>query len=184
MRFYTRSGDDGLTSLIGGEQVPKSDIRVEMNGTLDEINSIIGVARNICKRKETQEILLRIQQDLSIIMGEIASTGGLAKSKEGIDSSTIDWVEEQIEHYSAQVEPSDGFIIPGDSLPSAVLDVVRTFVRRAERQVVILKQSGYLRNEFLLKYLNRLSSLCYVIELHEIQRLKTQFNCSGSENSM
>lgn len=172
MRYYTRSGDEGFTSLLGGEHVSKNDIRIEANGTIDEINAIIGVARNICKKKEIQEILLRIQHDLSIIMGEIASTGELVGSKEVIDSSRIDWLEEQIGFFSTRVESPDGFIIPGDSLPSAVLDVVRTSVRRAERQVVILKHSGYLGNEFLLKYLNRLSSLCFVMELQEIQRLR------------
>ena len=170
MRFYTRSGDDGFTTLPGGEQVSKNDIRVETNGTIDEINAIVGVARNVCKTEEIQETLLRIQHDLSIIMGEIASSGDPAESNNVIDLSRIEWLEEQIEFYSIQVESPEGFIIPGDSLPSAFLDVVRTFVRRAERQVVILKQSGYLKNELLLNYLNRLSSLCFVLELHEIQQ--------------
>ena len=166
---YTRSGDDGLTNLLGAGQIPKHDIRIETMGSIDEANAILGVARSICASTEVKDILYRIQQDLSIVMGEIASSKSEIKQDKMIDSSRIDWLEMKIEEFSRQVNPPEGFIIPGDSFSGAMLDLARTAVRRAERQLVRLKDSGYLGNEFLLKYINRLSSLCFVLELSEDQ---------------
>ena len=163
--YYTRSGDDGTTGLLGNQRVRKDDPRLDAVGTIDEANAAIGLGRAFCPYPGVQKTLTTIQGDLYHMMAEVAATPENAPRFRKIDHGRIAWLEEQIEAYGSQFEMPKAFIAPGGSPGAAVLDLARTIVRRAERRVSQLDQAGALENEALLRYLNRLSSLCFILEL-------------------
>jgi cob(I)alamin adenosyltransferase len=163
--YYTRSGDDGTTGLLGNQRVRKDDPRLEAVGTIDEANAAIGLGRAFCPYPALQETLIAIQGDLYHLMAEVAATPENASRFRKIDSGRVVWLEEQIEAYGSQFEMPKAFIVPGGSPGAAVLDLARTIVRRAERRISQLNQAGSLENDALLRYLNRLSSLCFILEL-------------------
>jgi len=168
-QFYTRKGDDGYTGLLGDERVSKSDPRPEAIGSIDEANAAIGWARAHCRSSRSREILLSIQRDLYNLMAEISATPENAERFRTIDTHKVNWLEEQTDILSESVDIPKEFITPGDSLGGAALDLARTVVRRAERRVAQLWHTQEIKNPEVLKYLNRLSSLCFVLELFEIQ---------------
>lgn len=168
-KFYTRTGDDGTTGLLGEGRTRKDAPRLEAVGTLDEANAALGVARSICKASLSPEILFPVQRDLYSLMAEVAATPENAARFRSIDAERVSWLEEQITALEAQVEPTNEFIVPGDTPAGASLDLARTVVRRAERRVTGLYLDGEIENSELLRYLNRLSSLCFVLELLENQ---------------
>jgi cob(I)alamin adenosyltransferase len=167
--FYTRTGDDGTTGLLGEGRVPKSHPRTEAVGTVDEATAALGLARALCQTQETAELLLKIQRDLYALMAEIAATPPSAARFRAIDSQSVAWLEAQTDRLAPQVNMPSEFILPGDSAAGAALSLARTVVRRAERRVVQLVHDQELDNRELMRYLNRLSSLCFVLELWENQ---------------
>lgn len=168
-KFYTSRGDDGTTGILGGGRVPKDDPRPEAIGAIDEANAALGVARAVCQTIESAGIILTIQRDLYGLMGEVAATRDNAEKFRVIDAARVKWLEAQIETLSESIAPQREFIVPGDTSTGAALDLARTITRRAERRLVTLWQSNEIENCQLLRYLNRLSSLCFVLELHENQ---------------
>lgn len=168
-KFYTQIGDDGYTNLLGEGRAAKHAPRLEAIGDLDEATAALGVARAVCKLPITAELLLVIQRDLYHLMAEVAATPENAARFRKISPERVVWLEEQTDSVSAQVTMPAEFIIPGDSLPGALLSLARTIVRRAERRVAKLLHTGELENSQLLRYLNRLSSLCFTLELFENQ---------------
>lgn len=168
-RFYTRTGDDGYTGLLGEGRVPKYHPRTEAVGTLDEATAALGMARAACQVGETAAMLLAAQRDLYHLMAEVSATPENAARFRAIDAARVAWLEEQTDAVSERVEMPREFIVPGDSSAGAALALARTIVRRAERQVAQLLHSGEIENVELLRYLNRLSSLCFVLELLENQ---------------
>ncbi len=166
-RFYTRNGDDGYTGLLGEGRYPKSDDRLEAVGAVDEAGAALGVARATSRSPRTAEILLAAQRDLYLMMAEVAATPENAARFRQIDPARVSWLEEQADAISEVVAIPREFIIPGDTPSGAVLDLARTVVRRAERRVTRLALDGVLENREILRYLNRLSSLCFVLELFE-----------------
>jgi cob(I)alamin adenosyltransferase len=173
-RFYTRTGDDGTTGLLGEGRARKDAPRLEAVGTLDEANAALGLARSICQAPQSPELLLTAQRDLYNLMAEVAATPENADKFRMIDASRVDWLETQIKTLEQTVQPTNEFIVPGDCLSGAALDLARTVVRRAERRITSLHLAGELENSDLLPYLNRLSSLCFVLELLENQHLGKQ----------
>ena len=167
--FYTRKGDDGYTGLLKEGRVPKNHPIPEAVGALDEASAALGLARVACRGKTSARIILTIQRDLYSIMAEIAASPEHAAQFRQINASRVGWLEEQVELLSAQVTLPKDFIVPGDSPAGAALALARTIVRRAERQVAGLVLSKIVENLELLSYLNRLSSLCFVMELSENQ---------------
>lgn len=167
--FYTRRGDDGSTGLLGAGRVSKADVRIEALGTLDELTAVLGVVRASIQNSETRNILLQVQRDLYAIMAEIGATPENAARFRLLGNMQVTWLEAQIAQITEQVIVPKDFIIPGDTLPSAVMDLARTVTRRAERRLVELAEKEGLENIEIERYLNRLSSLCYVLELNEIQ---------------
>jgi cob(I)alamin adenosyltransferase len=165
--FYTRSGDKGYTSVIGKGRYPKFDPKLEAVGTLDEVTAVLGLARSMCQSLRSKEILLRVQRDLYSIMTEVATTTEEASKIKLFDAGHVTWLEEQIDSLTQEVKLPKGLIVPGDSPAGAFLDLARTIVRRAERRLVELFQLEGLPNPELLKYINRLSSLCFILELFE-----------------
>jgi cob(I)alamin adenosyltransferase len=167
--FYTRTGDDGFTGLLGEGRVPKSHPRPEALGTIDEATAALGLARALCQTQETAELLVKIQRDLYSLMAEIAATPQNADRFRAIDSQNVAWLEEQTDRLTSLVEMPGEFILPGDSTAGAALSLARTVVRRAERRIVQLVHDQELENRELVRYLNRLSSLCFLLELWENQ---------------
>lgn len=169
MSFYTSKGDDGTTGLLGEGRVPKYHDRMEALGALDEASAALGLARAQCAAPQTLSILLEAQRDLYKLMAEVAATPENAQRFHFIDESRVAWVEAQTDELSKIVEMPKEFILPGDTLGGAALSLARAIIRRAERRVVVLFDDGEVPNADLQRYLNRLSSLCFVLELLENQ---------------
>lgn len=168
-KFYTQTGDDGYTGLLGEGRIPKHDARLEALGDLDEASAALGIARAGCMTPGLCEMLITIQRDLYNLMSEISATPENAPRFRKIDSERVAWLENEADALSEQVKLPSGFILPGDSTGGAVLALARTIVRRAERHVAKLLHTGQIENLQLLRYLNRLSSLLFVLELWENQ---------------
>jgi len=167
--FFTRSGDDGTTGILGEGRLPKNDLRLEVLGTIDEATAVLGIARAACRVAEAADWLIQVQRDLYAVMGEVAATRENAARFRKMDAGRVAWLEERVESISKLVQIPEEFILPGDTFPGAALDLGRTVVRRAERRLVELAQKGELDNPALLQYMNRLSSFCFVLELLENQ---------------
>ena len=169
MTFYTAKGDDGTTGLLGDGRVPKYHVRMEAIGALDEASAAIGLARAQCSAPPTTPILLEAQRDLYKLMAEVAATPENAQRFHFINEKRVKWLEKQTNELSTVVEMPKEFILPGDTLGGATLSMARAIVRRAERCVVNLFDDEVVINPDLQRYLNRLSSLCFVLELLENQ---------------
>jgi len=167
--FFTREGDEGFSGLLGKGRVPKFDLRMEALGALDEANSALGLSRAICASPETKELILQIQRDLYHLMAETAAAPENAEKFHGIDGKRVEFLEEKTDSLGKTVVLPKEFIVPGDSLANSAVDLARTNVRRAERRVAELLLNELIVNADLLRYLNRLSSLLFVLELIENQ---------------
>jgi cob(I)alamin adenosyltransferase len=168
-RFYTQTGDDGYTGLLGEGQTAKYDPRLEAVGTIDEASAALGIARAICQATHTAPLLLTVQRNLYNLMAEVAATPENAARFRVIEAKQVEWLEKQIDDLSELVILPKEFIVPGDSQAGAAMALARTIIRRAERRVAFLIHTNELENGELLRYLNRLSSLCFVLELLENQ---------------
>lgn len=168
-RYFTAEGDDGATALLGRTKALKCSQRIEAVGAVDEASAWLGMVR-VRVSDEISTLILQVQRHLYGLMAELAAEPENASLFRSIGIEQVDWLETKIEEVSAELEPLKEFIIPGDSATSAVMDVARTVVRRAERHCSALHHVEPLENKYLLAYLNRLSSLCYVLELDEIRR--------------
>jgi cob(I)alamin adenosyltransferase len=166
-KFYTTTGDDGYSSLLGEGRVPKWHPRLEVVGDIDETTSSLGFARAMCQSQEARSVILNVQRELYQMMAEVAATPENAKRFRTIGESNVKWLEEETDKLSSKMKIPDEFIISGDSPAGAALAVARTIVRRAERGLAKLYLEGEIENNYLLRYLNRLSSLCFVLELVE-----------------
>lgn len=159
MKIYTKTGDKGTTSLVGGSRTEKSDIRVWCYGTIDETNSALGMARSHIADKEIRDIILKIQKTLFELGAELASVG-TDNYKERIKEEDINFLENTIDKMESLKPDINGFIVPGGTEESSYLDIARTDARRAERYMTELI-SKYDISEKLLKYVNRLSDAIY-----------------------
>jgi cob(I)alamin adenosyltransferase len=160
--FYTRLGDEGFTDLLGG-RVPKYDPRPETYGTLDEATSCIGYARAVALSERTRSILIEVQRDLYLMMAELAFSPEMQQQRYHITQEHIDRIEAETDRLEADVPLPPHFILPGDSQSGAMLDIARTVIRRAERLAVRLAHDGLIDNGQILAYLNRLSSLLFIL---------------------
>ena len=167
--FFTRSGDDGKTSLLGEGRVSKFHPRIETLGTLDEASAALGFARAICEDAGINEMVIEIQRDLYDIMSEIAAIPENRMQFQKMSAERISWLESRIEHYAKITENPKEFIVPGSTKSGAVFSLARTIIRRAERRLAELQENDPNNNPLLIKYINRLSSFCFVLELHETQ---------------
>jgi cob(I)alamin adenosyltransferase len=165
--FYTRTGDEGTTGLLGEGRVSKFDARIEALGAVDEATAALGLARASVQLPQTATLLLEVQRDLYKLMAEVSATPENATRFRAIDESRVNWLEAQTDALEVTLEMPREFIVPGDRPSSAALALARTIVRRAERRVVALFEAGQLENLQLLAYLNRLSSLVFMLELAE-----------------
>ena len=169
MPLYTRKGDDGTTGLLGEDRVSKDHPRIETLGALDEASAALGLARASCQASQTPPVLREVQRDLYRLMAEVAATPDNADRFKGIDAGRVSWLEEQADAIQVLVSIPKEFILPGDTPSGAALSLARAVVRRAERRLTELSTLEELGNPDLLRYMNRLSSLCFVLELLENQ---------------
>jgi cob(I)alamin adenosyltransferase len=163
-KYFTGKGDDGYTGLLGKERVPKYHPRPETYGLIDEASASLGLARSLVD-DEIGEVLKTVQRDLYAIMSEVAATSDHAAEFQGLEQERVQWIEGEIDRYADQIHIPRDFVIFGDSMAEAALDVARTQVRHAERAVARLQHEGELDNQLVLIYLNRLSSLCFVLAM-------------------
>jgi cob(I)alamin adenosyltransferase len=162
MRIYTAKGDAGATDLLG-ERVGKDDPRIDLLGALDESTSALGLARAHATIAAWQEFLIQAQRDLYQIMAELAFVDELRPDAYRLPADRVAWLEASIATVEATVTLPPQFVLPGDTVPGAALDVARTVVRRAERLAVALDRDGKMPNPEILRYLNRLSTLLFIV---------------------
>lgn len=171
MKIYTRGGDKGRTGIHGGERVDKDDIRIEANGTLDELNAGIGVVRALLPEEhEWQDLLGKIQREMMVIMSLVATPSALReRNPNALSEDLVSFCEEQIDRLSGLMEENGYFILPGGSLVSAHLQLIRTVARRAERRLWTLhRQDPVLPS--VLQFINRLSDLFFIMARYEMFR--------------
>jgi cob(I)alamin adenosyltransferase len=161
MKVYTKTGDKGTTSLYDGTRVSKESIRVESYGTIDELNSALGLAKNYIEEEEIKKLVAKLQRSLFDVAGELA-TSDFTKFKTRVTDKDILFLESQIDHFTSIMDQENCFILPGSNLSSGHLHVARTICRRAERRMLTLKANEPV-SETVLKYVNRLSDLIYSI---------------------
>jgi cob(I)alamin adenosyltransferase len=162
MKIYTKTGDKGLTSLFGGKRVSKADIRIEAYGTVDELNSFIGLLIEYVNFPDVKELLRQIQSRL-FDCGAILATDpdkNIVASK--IDNEDIVLLERTIDEYNTELEVLKSFILPGGSNSIAKAHVCRTVTRRAERRVIALANHATVPENIII-YLNRLSDYFFVL---------------------
>lgn len=172
--FYTGKGDSGYTGVLGEGRLPKSHPRIEAIGAIDEATAAVGFARSQAVTDGLGQILVTIQRDLYHVMAEVAATPETALKFRFIDATRVAWLEAQIAEFDSQVVMPKDFILPGDTCSSAAFALARTIVRRAERRVTELFHAQLIENGELLRYLNRLSSFCFMLELVENQNAGIQ----------
>jgi cob(I)alamin adenosyltransferase len=165
---FSKKGDRGLTSLMGGQRVPKSDPRPDTYGTLDEASSALGVARAGSTRPQTKKIIFAVQKDLLLLGAELATVADdLKKYPYQITSQHVERLEKFIEDLQGDVQLKKEFIFPGGTIGSAAIDLARAIVRRAERKAVRLFQEKIITNGEILRFLNRLADLLFTLARYE-----------------
>lgn len=170
-KIYTRTGDEGMTGIHGGERVPKDDIRIEANGCLDELNTLLGIIRSMLpETDEWQEKLYFIQYSMMIVMSHVATPSAIRDSNpnelpQGLDKFCEDWMDVMM----SQLEDNGYFILPGGTPLAAQLQNARAVARRAERRLWTLNRTDEVPGE-ILRFINRLSDLLFVMARFEMQR--------------
>ena len=164
-KLFSRAGDDGSTGYLGEGRLPKEDIRFEAIGTLDEVSAHCGLVRALINRPAEQAMIKQVQTDLYHIMAEAASDTENAPKFRVIGADQVAWLEKQAERIAENVKMPSGFILPGETVLNAQVAVTRTVIRRAERCMTAMFHQGMLDNKYLLQYLNRLSSLFFILQV-------------------
>lgn len=159
MSISTKTGDKGQTSLFSGEKVWKNELRVESYGTIDELNSFLGEAKNYVNSKEIIIIIEEIQKTLFRLGAELASKGKIFAN--AIETKDVDKLTELVHSFEKEIKLTS-FTVPGKNISSAKLDICRTIARRAERKIIALHNDENISEE-LLKYINRLSDLLFIM---------------------
>mgnify|MGYP003642065495 FL=1 len=174
MKIYTKGGDQGETSLIGGARVLKNHSRIEAYGTIDELNAIIGIVRDSSQNASADEQLEAVQNILFSIGSALAAADGHKMQLPDFEETAIEDLEKAIDQMNEELEPLRNFILPGGDLASSYCHLARTVCRRAERKVVAMQQELLVEPK-IVKYLNRLSDYFFTLG-----RFYTKLN-SGKE---
>ncbi|MDP9353409.1 MAG: cob(I)yrinic acid a,c-diamide adenosyltransferase [Chloroflexota bacterium] len=170
-KVSTKLGDDGYTSLWGSQRVAKYSARPEAYGTLDEASSALGLARAAAMQVRVKEAVYSLQQDLYVMMAELATPAeDYERSAYRIEASHVQRLDILLEELKQETEIQRRFITPGDTLAGAALDVARTVIRRAERIIARLLHEEEIPNPEVLRYLNRLSDVVFVLGRYEEER--------------
>jgi cob(I)alamin adenosyltransferase len=161
-KIYTKTGDKGETSLFGGARLPKSHLRIESYGTVDELNSYIGLLRDSLQDEATRAILKKIQDRLFDVGANLAVDPSKKMQVPEIIEEDIQLFENEIDKMEELLAPLKNFILPGGHVTVSYCHLARTICRRAERNVVALSLSDVV-DEILVRYLNRLSDYLFVL---------------------
>ncbi len=163
-KIYTKTGDLGETSLLGGTRVPKSHKRVDAYGTIDELNSFLGLLRDQPIAEYYKKVLLSIQENLFVAEARIAADPRLKHtSLPVLQAEEILFLEKEIDEMNISLSELTHFILPGGYAPSSMCHVARTVCRRAERAVIKLSSKKTPDEEIIIRYLNRLSDYLFVL---------------------
>lgn len=176
LKIYTKTGDDGTTSLIGGTKVPKSHFRIEAYGTVDELNSYMGLCRDLLSDPDSLRLLAEIQDRLFTIGSSLACD---AEKEPGMAlpdliEDDVRLLEKEIDRMTDLLPVMKHFILPGGAVAVSQLHVARCICRRAERCSVRMQYEGIAINELVVKYLNRLSDYLFVLARYTGQQMKAQ----------
>ncbi len=165
--IYTKTGDGGTTSLVGGTRVSKCHPRVEAYGTVDELNAHIGLLAEMIKDIDSRQfdLLKEVQQRLFVVQTLLATEKEVPFQLPQLPDTAVDEIEHQIDELQAQLPPFRSFVMPGGTLPSAQCHVARTVCRRAERCIVKLSEQSPVDNR-IARYINRLSDYLFVLSRH------------------
>ncbi len=161
-RIYTRTGDKGDTGLFGGVRIPKDALRVEAYGNIDELNSVLGLARAFLKDKELDALLGELQKDLFVAGADLASANEGGREVPRIGKEKIVEMEKMMDKFEEELPPLKAFILPGGGQAGSILHFARTVARRAERRIVTLSKAEKI-NDQMIPYINRLSDLLFVV---------------------
>lgn len=170
MRIYTRGGDKGKTGIHGGQRVEKDDIRIEANGCIDELNSMIGVVRSFLPQEhEWHDLLFKIQSEIMVVMSHVATPSEIRdKNPNKLDHDIVSFIESQIDSLTQQMDDGNNyFILPGGNLISSHLHMARTIARRSERRLWTLNRKDELP-PVILQFTNRLSDLFFTMARFEM----------------
>jgi len=174
LKIYTKTGDKGQTSLIGGTRVPKSHVRIESYGTVDELNSWIGLIRDQAINKTYVETLLEVQDRLFTIGSSLASDPEKSKMKiPDLKEEDIVLLEKEIDKMNDVLKEMKSFVLPGGNTTVSYCHIARCVCRRAERNVILLSESSLVA-DLVIKYLNRLSDYLFVLSRKLSQDLSAQ----------
>jgi cob(I)alamin adenosyltransferase len=163
MKIYTKTGDQGTTALFGGKRVSKADLRIETYGTVDELNSYIGLVRDQPVNQNRKSILVEIQDRLFTIGSILATEPGNAKVKvPSLSQEDVTLLEKEIDSMDAQLPPMKSFVLPGGHQSVSFCHIARTVCRRAERLVIALDATEK-TDALVIQYLNRLSDYLFML---------------------
>jgi len=164
-KIYTKTGDKGSTSLIGGVRVPKNHIRIESYGTVDELNSYLGMVRDVAQNTLVTEWLHEIQDRLFTIGSVLATDPGkeVKMKLPDLHDNDVIWLEQKIDEMNETLPEMRSFILPGGQLAASTAHVARCVCRRAERICVGMQQQDEVVPEIIVRYLNRLSDFLFVL---------------------
>jgi len=168
VRSFNTRGDEGYTDLLFGRRELKCHPQIEAYGEIDEAMSVLGLARAMIRDQWTKGVIYQIQQDLSRISTELATLPEVYhKLKNQVTPDMAQRLQDLIEELEERIELPRNFIIPGDDLGSAILDIARAIVRRIERRVVKLKEQNIISNTAILSYLNRLADFLFTLARYQ-----------------
>ena len=164
-KIYTKTGDKGGTSLIGGARVPKSHIRIESYGTVDELNSYIGMVNDLCANEGISAWLKEIQDRLFTVGSVLATNPGkeIKMKLPDLHDEDVVWLENRIDEMNEVLPEMRAFILPGGQIASSTCHVARCVCRRAERICVQMQESGEFVPPIVIQYLNRLSDFLFTL---------------------
>jgi len=164
----TKRGDDGFTGTLSDKRVPKHHIITEAVGAVDEANSLLGLARASVSQKKIKRIILQIQKHFFTIGAELSLSGSNGRRiRKNIGIGDLRWAERLVDEMEDALSLPPGFVAFGQEITSSQLDVARTGIRRVERIVVKMQSEGYIENPFVVKYLNRISDLLFLLAAYE-----------------
>lgn len=174
MKIYTKTGDDGSTMLFGGGRVPKSHIRIEAYGTVDELNSYIGLVRDVCDNEQHKLFLKSVQNTLFVLGSNLATNPEKTKVKPPqLTETNVAELENEIDLLDASLPALQNFILPGGHSTVSFCHIARCVCRRAERLTVLLAANEPV-DEILIHYLNRLSDYLFVLARKLSDELKAE----------
>jgi len=173
LKIYTKTGDGGNTSLIGGTKVPKNDLRIETYGTVDELNSWVGMVRDQLPDAAVKDFLKEIQDRLFTIGSSLATDAEREPKMKlpDLHAADISALEKQIDVMTEQLPPMKSFILPGGHVAVSSIHIARCVCRRAERLAVGLREHDLFVEEQVIQYLNRLSDYLFMLARYVAQNL-------------